>query len=274
MPPCASAAVSPCGSVKRRSREGDAAHDTGWAGELLGPGDHNGADVARSFPAGAVPDRRAARLHHPAAWAGFAGSRSLDHRPPGQDGHAACSAAFEWRPASPAGGQHRAQAVWTGGMADREARNQEAALVEEAARRHGCGERSDRGRHADGPRPRNATVTFRRSPRSGGWLGGGAAVTIKGRGSRGRAGVGSRCSDRRCASTPTMRKPRRLPSASWSSTGCSISDARTPSASPDQRRGWGDPLPSSPRCNTLQHGPEGLRRRRMADDLQRDVFRL
>jgi len=58
------------------------------------------------------------------------------------------------RPSAPAGGQHQAEAVRAGRVADREARHEEAALLEEAARRDGRGAWPDRCRHADRSRRR------------------------------------------------------------------------------------------------------------------------
>src|SRR5690348_16454343 len=54
-----------------------------------------------------------------------------------------------------------------------------------------------------------------------------------------------------CASTATRPGPPRSLSRPRSSTECSTLDARTPSASPDQQRGRGAPLPLPSPCNTL-----------------------
>ena len=54
-----------------------------------------------------------------------------------------------------------------------------------------------------------------------------------------------------CASTAMRPRPPRSPSPPRCSTECSTLDARTPSASPDQQRGTGAPLPLPPPCNTL-----------------------
>jgi hypothetical protein len=61
--------------------------------------------------------------------------------------------------------------------------------------------------------------------------------------------AGSRSSVMGCVSTATRPAPPRSPSPPRSSTECSTLDARTPSASHDQQRGRGPPLP--PPCNTL-----------------------
>ena len=82
---CAGAAASRSGSPTRRSRAGEQRHaHTRWSAALLGPGDHDSADVTRRLPLGAAPDRRAARLHPPATRAGAAGSGSFYHRPAGR----------------------------------------------------------------------------------------------------------------------------------------------------------------------------------------------
>jgi hypothetical protein len=72
---------------------------------------------------------------------------------------------------------------------------------------------------------------------TGRWLGSGAAGTTSGPAWRAKWHAGRASSARRCASTVTRRRPPRSPSVSRSSTACSTSDARTPSASPDHQRG-------------------------------------
>ena len=54
----------------------------------------------------------------------------------------------------PAGGQHRAEVVWTGRMADRETRHQEAALLARSAHRDGRRYGPDRRGHVDRARRR------------------------------------------------------------------------------------------------------------------------
>src|SRR4051794_5357712 len=103
--------------------------------------------------------------------------------------------------------------------------------------------------------PPSATVTSRRSPAKGGWLGSVTAATIKGPVSRASSRAGSRSSVTGCASTATRPAPPRLLSPPRRSTECSTLDARTPSASPDQQWGMGPPLPLPPPCNTLTQIP-------------------
>src|SRR3954451_12881843 len=59
-----------------------------------------------------------------------------------------------YRPHAPAGRQHGAEALRRGRVAGREARHQEAPVLEEAPSRRGRRDRPDRGRHPDRPRPR------------------------------------------------------------------------------------------------------------------------
>src|SRR5215212_4715755 len=84
--------------------------------------------------------------------------------PPGRDaGGAAAEAARRrcgerrWprdRPHAPAGRQHGAEALRRGRVAGREARHQEAPVLEEAPSRRGRRDRPDRGRHPDRARRR------------------------------------------------------------------------------------------------------------------------
>src|SRR4051794_41047958 len=54
-----------------------------------------------------------------------------------------------------------------------------------------------------------------------------------------------------CVPTAMRRKPPRSPSPVRSSTACSISDARSPSASREPQPGKGSPRPAGPPCNML-----------------------
>jgi hypothetical protein len=105
----------------------------------------------------------------------------------------------------------------------------------------------------------SATATSRRSLRQGGWLGSATAAIIKGPVSRASSHAGSRSSGTGCASTATRRGPPL--SQPRSSTECSTLDARSPSASHDQQRGMGPPLPLPPPCNTLSQIHPALRKR-------------
>src|SRR3954470_24742334 len=93
------------------------------------------------------------------------------------------------------------------------------------------------------PRPPSAMATSRQSQRKDGWPGSATAAIINGPVSRASSPAGSRSSVTGCASTSTRPAPPRSPSRPRSSTECSTLDARTPSASPDQQRGRGPPLP-------------------------------
>jgi hypothetical protein len=101
----------------------------------------------------------------------------------------------------------------------------------------------------------SATATSRQSPAKGGWPGSATAAITKEPASRASSRAGSRSSGTGCAATATKPGPPRLLSPPRSSTECST--ARTPSASPDQQRGMGPPLPLPPLCNTLLYDDEG-----------------
>ena len=86
-------------------------------------------------------------------------------------------------------------------------------------------------------RPPSAIAIFRRSTSGAGWLGSATVATIFGLAWSARSGAGSVSSATACASTPKRHRPPRSLSPSRSSTACSISDARTPSPSPERRHG-------------------------------------
>src|SRR5215208_4314694 len=91
-----------------RGLDGSAAHHPRRAGLLLRSGDRHDADPAGGVPLGAAPDRRADRLHPPAARSRSPGAGPLDPEPPCRDTEA--TGASVWprlRAGAPAGGQHR-----------------------------------------------------------------------------------------------------------------------------------------------------------------------
>src|SRR4051812_35978717 len=67
----------------RRELGGGAAHHPGRATLLLRSGDHHGPDPAGGVPRGAAPDRRADRLHPPAARSRSRRAGPLHPEPPG-----------------------------------------------------------------------------------------------------------------------------------------------------------------------------------------------
>jgi hypothetical protein len=112
----------------------------------------------------------------------------------------------------------------------------------------------------------SATATSRGSPTRGGWPGSATAAITKEPALRPSSRAGSRSLAMACASTATRLGPPRSPSRPRSSTECSIWDARALSASHDQPRRMGAPLPltrwlrSPNACSTrhaslLEHSP-------------------
>src|SRR3954447_952516 len=129
---------------------GSAAHQPGRAGLLLRSGDRHDADPAGGVPLGAAPDRRADRLHPPAARSRSRRAGPLDPEPPGRDTEA--TEASVWprlRAGAPAGGQHGAEVLRPGRVADGEARHQAAPGLESAASRDRRRYRPDRCLGAD-----------------------------------------------------------------------------------------------------------------------------
>ncbi len=119
-----------------RGLEGRAANHPRRPATLLGPGHHHGADAASGVPPGPAPDRRADRLHPRPARLGSGSAGPLDTEPKGRDAGGVTAAARRWSRA-PAGGQHRAEAVRRGRVADREAWDAHTPVLAQAAPRRG-----------------------------------------------------------------------------------------------------------------------------------------
>src|SRR3954447_25076108 len=126
-----------------------------WYSALAIP---DGVDLARRVPPRIPADRRPDRFRYRPARSHIACAGPHDAEPPGGDiGGAEVGGGQHrrWRQRrtfAPAGGQHGAQAVWCGRVADREARDQNAPVLEEVAPRRGRMHRADRGLRADQPR--------------------------------------------------------------------------------------------------------------------------
>src|SRR4051794_23337618 len=131
-----------------RGLAGRAAHQPGRATLLLRSGDHDGADLASRVPPGAAPDRGADRLRPATARPRSPGAGPQHPEPPGRDAGGAAPKGGECAGA-PAGGQHGAEVLRPGRMADREARHQAAPGLESAASRDGRRHRADRRLGAD-----------------------------------------------------------------------------------------------------------------------------
>src|SRR3954465_7203358 len=125
-----------------RGLGGSAAHHPGRATLLLRSGNHDGPDLASRIPPGAAPDRGADRLRPATARPRSPGAGPQHPEPPGRDAGSTAPKSGECAGA-PAGGQHGAEVLRPGRVADREARHQAAPGLESAASRDGRRHRPD-----------------------------------------------------------------------------------------------------------------------------------